>query len=99
MKEPNDPARDGFLRVEDIIPLLAGNYRLRDDGDYLWLTQTAGKVRDDTLHRLIEEGWVQRFPNGSGFELTDEGRKAYMRSTDEMGDGILHPPSGGDQHG
>lgn len=95
MKEPNDPSRDGFLRVEDIVPLLAGDYRMRDDGDYLYLTHIAGRVRDDTLRRLLEEGWIKSFPNGCGFELTDEGRKAYMRSTDEMGDGVLHPPSGG----
>ena len=94
MKEPNDPKRDGFMRVEEIVPLLASNYYLREGPDgHVWVTLTAGKVRDDTITRLLEEGWVQRFPNGCGFELTDAGRGAYMRSTDELGDGVLRAPN------
>lgn len=42
------------------------------------------------LSRLIREGWIEGF-NG-GFRLTDAGRMAYMRSTDELGDGVLRPP-------
>ena len=42
------------------------------------------------LSQLIREGWIEGF-NG-GFRLTDAGHKAYMRSTDELGDGALRPP-------
>lgn len=99
MKEPNDPKADGFMRLEEVVQHLASGWSLRDhgshgyDGPDYWMSRTAGRVRGDTIERLIREGWVQSY-NG-GFSLTDEGHRAYMRSTDELGDGKLIAPSEG----
>lgn len=97
MKEASDPKLDGFMRLEDIVPLLAGQYQLRAEGDTgydspdYYVTATAGKVRRDTVQRLLDEGWIEG-RNGS-FRLTDAGRCDFLRSTDELGDGKLIPPA------
>lgn len=91
MKEPSDPKLDGFMRVEEIVQCLASGWSLLgDDGDY-FVTRNAGKVRGDTIRRLIDEGWI--YSQNTCYRLTDEGHKAYLRSTDELGDGKLTPPS------
>jgi hypothetical protein len=92
-KEASDPKADGFMRVEEVVEALATGYAARyEDGHDLYVTKTAGKVRSDTLDRLMREGWLEGFANGGGFRLSDAGRKSYLRSTDEMGDGKLVPP-------
>lgn len=41
---------------------------------------------------LMHRGWLDRLPNGGTFKLSDAGMRAYLRSTDELGDGrLLHP--------
>jgi hypothetical protein len=97
MKEASDPRLDGFMRLEDVVKHLAGGWRLgHEDGDY-FVTRTAGQVRSDTIRRLNAEGWIES--RNTCYVLTDAGHKAYMRSTDEMGDGQLHPPQPGDSSG
>ena len=97
MKEASDPKLDGFMSVEEIVTCLATGWILRRhggrgyDGDTFTVERQAGEVRDDTLNRLMREGWL-RSSNGLAFFLSDEGHKAYLRSTDEMGDGKLIPP-------
>lgn len=89
--EPNDPALDGFMRLEDVVQHMASGWRLgHEDGDY-FVTQTAGRVRSDTISRLLDEGWIEG--RNTCYILTDAGRKAYLRSTDELGDGKLVAPS------
>ena len=92
-KEASDPKADGFMRVEEIVEALATGYAARyEGGNELYVTKTAGRIRSDTLDRLIREGWVKGFANGGGFELSDAGRRSYNRAFDEMGDGQLVPP-------
>jgi len=91
MKEATDPKLDGFMRVEEIVQHLASGWGLyQDDGDW-YVQKNAGRVRSDTLSRLIQEGWIERL--NVSCRLTDAGHKAYLRSGDEMGDGKLIPPS------
>lgn len=92
-KEASDPKADGFMRVEEVVEALATGYAARyEDGHTLYVTKTAGKVRPDTLDRLIREGWLEGFANGGGFRLSDAGLRSYLKSSDEMGDGKLVPP-------
>lgn len=92
MKEASDPKLDGFMRVEEVVQALASGYAARWENDTLYVTKTEGRIRRDTLDRLMREGWLEGFANGGGFRLSDEGRKAYLKSTDELGDGKLVPP-------
>lgn len=48
------------------------------------------EIRGFLIEQMIKQGWLDGF-NG-GFRLSDEGHKAYMRSTDELGDGKLIAP-------
>jgi hypothetical protein len=43
---------------------------------------------------LIHRGWVVDLANGSGYRISDEGKQAYLRSTDELRDGTLVHPEG-----
>lgn len=61
-----------------------------DPADY-WLEIGRFKIPDNLIERMIREGWLQSF-NG-GYRLTDAGHAAYMRSTDELGDGRLVSPN------
>jgi hypothetical protein len=79
------------MRLEDIVQHLASGWRLGDeDGDY-FVTRTAGRVRSDTINRLLAEGWCET--RNRCLILSDAGRAAYLRSTDEMGSGKLIAPS------
>src|SRR5271154_5126368 len=49
--------------------------------------EITGRERD----MLIMDGWITQ-PGASSWVLSDEGRKAYLRSTDELGDGKLVSP-------
>lgn len=74
---------------------LASGARLRytrDDGVELVLpvTQPDGA----TLTRLIHHGWVVSTPGCGGYQLSDEGLKAYLRSTDELQSVGLVDPHG-----
>lgn len=87
------------MEIRDIVAALASGHIIRTDdlGGYdgyeyrLVPEAQAPLLTTFQISRLIREGWLDSF-NG-GFRLSDEGRKAYMRSTDEMGGGELVPPS------
>lgn len=71
-------------------------YRVHDLGGYdgyePWIEKIEGfKVSYALIERLKREGWIESY-GARGFKLTDAGHRAYMRSTDEMGDGKLTPP-------
>jgi hypothetical protein len=62
------------------------------DGSEYWLEKREGeRVTGHDIRVLMREGWLESF-NG-GYRLSDAGRAAYMRSTDELGDGKLLAPS------
>ncbi len=76
----------------DLIGLLAGNeavLRYSDDGQCSLFTPH-GRVNNTDIVRMLNNGWLDSY-NG-GYRLTDAGRLAFMRSTDEMGDGKLYSP-------
>lgn len=51
-----------------------------------------GSVTTDQVNRLGKAGWIKWFPSGGGAGLSDAGRAAYIKSTDELGDGVLCDP-------
>lgn len=79
-------------RLKEIIRLLAQpGFRLVYDG-----AMSDGEVCGPGTTVLTEEinymgrnGWLKGMPSGRGSWLSDEGRKAFLRSTDELGDGRL----------
>lgn len=80
---------------KDVIAHLAAGAKLRrhgDDGTDVELVTFHAEVTTDQWNRLADGGWLKGFANGGGARLSDEGRLAYLRSTDEMGDGKLVPP-------
>lgn len=72
---------------------LASGARLRytrDDG--LELVLPVKQPDGVTISRLIHHGWVSSTPGCGGYALSDEGLKAYLRSTDEMQSvGLIDP--------
>lgn len=85
-------------RVKHIIDKLAQvGWTIRADSgrDYdapeYWLVSGEGeRVLSEEIEQLIRDGWLESF-NG-GYRLSDAGRQAYMRSTDELRDGKLYVP-------
>ena len=67
-----------------------------------WFRYTSDDVELITPHRfdhvafnhMLRHGWLENTAGCGGYRLTDEGRIAYIRSTDEMGDGKLVDPEG-----
>ena len=53
----------------------------------------ANSIGGPIWDRLIREGWLRSMPCGWVYRLSDEGLKAHLRSTDELGDGVLRLPS------
>ena len=93
--EASDPKKDGFLSYEEVIEALCtfGVMRYEREGSNVCeVFRPVGRVRDDTLRRLMEDGWLKGYANGGGFWISDEGHKAYLRSTDELGDCKLRAP-------
>lgn len=63
-----------------------------DDGRYE-LCHPGKQITGHTLNWVLaKDGWVQNTPNFGAYVLTDAGRLAYMRSTDELGNNELVPP-------
>lgn len=84
--------------IRKIIGALATGFTLRcnDNGGYDGYSYVVEKregfeITGWLVEKLLREGWVNS--RNGWYELTDEGRKAYLRSTDEMGDGKLRAPS------
>lgn len=79
-------------RLKELVRLLAQpGFRLVYDG-----AMSDGEICGPSQPVLSEEinymgrcGWLKGMPSGVGAWLSDEGRKAFLRSTDELGDGEL----------
>lgn len=74
---------------------LASGARLRytrDDG--LELVLPVKQPDGVTITRLIHHGWVVSTAGCGGYQLSNAGLQAYLRSTDELGDGALVDPHG-----
>ncbi len=73
----------------EVVELLAANARiyLTPDGppELRVLTPEIGPLWDE----LCRGGWLEPMANGGTFKLSDAGLKAYLRSTDELGNGRL----------
>jgi hypothetical protein len=81
------------LSVSDIVELLAGPdailcYSEESGAD---LVTPHCHISNEDLISMLDAGWLYS-ANGT-YGLTDEGRLAYLRSTDEMGDGKLIAPN------
>ena len=76
----------GFkIRVEDL-----GEY----DGHDVWIEKCERFRCPVALARLLQLGVIECHPtHAHGWRLTDAWHRAYMRSTDELGDGKLYAPS------
>lgn len=76
------------MTFEEAIQKLAAGYRveLRDDEPRIVDSYDIGGPIWD---RLIREGWIRSMPCGWVYGLSDDGLKSYLRSTDELGDGVL----------
>ena len=85
---------DGEPTIREIVAELAsGAYiELHENGRYE-LRQPGKFIGSHTLeYHLLREGWLEGFANGGGYRLSSDGWRAYMRSTDELGNGELVPP-------
>jgi hypothetical protein len=81
------------MTLRDVIGLLAGGEAriVLDDEGYPELLTRHGSV-SALWDQLCREGWLESMPNGGTFKLSDAGLLAYLRSTDELGDGQLVSP-------
>lgn len=84
------------ITLREVIAELASGARIVADEDNRYELQYPGAPITSHMlnHELVRAGWVQSNPNGGSYRLTDAGRLAYMRSTDELGTGELVPPHG-----
>jgi hypothetical protein len=91
------------LDVKEVISRLAQpGYSIRtyNNGEYDGYSIYVERIERMEITRreldmLIKDGWVER-PFASGWYLSDEGRKTWLRSTDELGDGKLRSPASGE---
>lgn len=79
-----------------VITALAGGGRIvcKDEGGFdgysYRLVMSEVEISSGQVNRLIDEGWI--YGSNTAYFLTDEGKKSYLRSTDELGDGRLLAP-------
>jgi hypothetical protein len=81
--------------LKEIIAELASGASIvaHDNGSYE-LCYPGKPITGHTLQWVLaRDGWVQSTANCGAYVLTDAGRLAYMRSTDEMGSGELIAPN------
>ena len=87
------------LTAEQVVELLATGWSLRrvDPGGYdgveYLIERCEGVVLPEEIRRLMRAGFLEPYPNGGGCRLSDKGLTAYLKSTDEMGDGKLEIPT------
>lgn len=78
-----------------VITALAGGGRIicSDEGDgYSYkLIMPETDLNSSQIVRLLDEGWI--YSSNTAYFLTDEGRKSYLKSSDELGDGRLLAPT------
>lgn len=90
------PEYENNLRREiaHIAALLAGGAYFRNVGEWNDVELVAGYRFDRAaFNHMLHHGWLVSTTGCGGFELSDAGRAAYIRSTDELGDGKLVDPS------
>lgn len=83
-----------------VVAALAQGFKLTDHGDHrdfdgpeYWIEKREGFRLTVSIDRLIALGVIERHPtHASGWVLGDKWHRAYMRSTDELGDGRLYVP-------
>lgn len=79
-------------RLKELIRLLVRpGFRLvyADDCNCARICGPDTAVTDQEVNFLADNGWLKLMPSNCGAWLSDEGRKAFLRSTDELGDGTL----------
>jgi len=65
------------------------------DGYEIWIRRTEGmRISQRELDMLIKDGWLEAY-GAHSWQLSDAGKKAWLRSTDELGDGKLRSPNSG----
>lgn len=84
--------------IANIASILSdGKTRLRavDNGEAGITVELVTHHRFDhvAFDHMLHHGWLESMANGGTYKLSDAGLLAYLRSTDEMGDGKLVDPS------
>lgn len=62
-----------------------------EDG-YTYSLAKHAPLDNPAFAELMNAGFLRDFANGGGYEISDRGRMAFIKSTDEMGDGLVHIP-------
>lgn len=79
---------------EALNALAAADFKIRSDGEDGWwpvlIHEETKPISGPVFNELMKAGFLKGIPNGSGFTISDEGRKAYLKSTDELGDGNVY---------
>lgn len=76
--------------AEEALKLLGAGYSIGEVGDDLHLVMMGPKLSSQALDWLRSAGFVEMSRNGSSNAwISDEGKKAFLKSTDEMGDGKI----------
>lgn len=89
-----DYQQDLKRRVRSAVQDMAGGAVLQVTGPGMELEMVApvNQPEGDVVSHLIHHGWLESFSNGGGYRLSDAGKLAYLRSTDELDDGALIDP-------
>lgn len=96
--EPEDRSEyeiDLQRRLRDAVGDLASGCQLvlEDDCGNSWrMVAPVKQPQGDVLSHLFHCGWLETMPNGGTCKLSDAGKLAYLKSTDELGDGKLIAP-------
>lgn len=72
---------------------LAAGFKIKSEGSGWWpalIYEQTKKISGPIFDELSRAGFLQGIANGSGFLISDKGRKAHLKSTDELGDGKVH---------
>lgn len=86
--------RDLDRRLRDTVTELASGAKLRlDDPGHWVLVRDLPQPQGDVIDRLMHRGWLESMANGGTCQLSDAGLRAYLHSTDELGDGKLIDPT------
>lgn len=89
-----DTYRDRLQRqLREVVGELASGALLRLDDDNCWiLVRDLKQPEGDVISHLMHTGWLESMANGGTCKISEAGKLAYLRSTDELGDGQLIDP-------